>query len=432
MAFLAALHLGDATAACDPTTRHAPLAAAWTAHQQGAAFQSALQVFQNREPFTYEALRAAMQMWLLAVSNNLPHKQQQLHELLMALLGKDRLPDAHKEVPQALWDAVCTAYQHSGDEGGLSQAWHWMQQQQQGGAWAPSDPACYISTAHALTAQGHPLEGARMLRLYHEEAYAPPLLVSDCDTFLQLCKAGEQAGGSLADSLSAALSLLHHMKQTSLPAPAVTTCALATHCLLAQLTDGVPAHQVLVQLQQEVWHDMQKETAAGAHESAAYLPALSVFDGTEAVQTVLLMAQNNVSGLSGDACLALVLLMEDDQLAWMRQVFSAKFMDELETMAESASQSTTQSAWLGFPDCPVPRLSVVQLTADIAYFEVAGGETPLWMVPMAAWQHGRMPVKSVAEQLQPPSEQVTELSAAEQLAADYGHLERGSKSKRRK
>lgn len=279
---------------------------------------------------------------------------------------------------------------------------------------------------------GRDSAGARMLRLYHEEAYAPPLLVSDCDTFLQLCKAGEQAGGSLADSLSAALSLLHHMKQTSLPAPAVTTCALATHCLLAQLTDGVPAHQVLVQLQQEVWHDMQKETAAGAHESAAYLPALSVFDGTEAVQTVLLMAQNNVSGLSGDACLALVLLMEDDQLAWMRQVFSAKFMDELETMAESASQSTTQSAWLGFPDCPVPRLSVVQLTADIAYFEVAGGETPLWMVPMAAWQHGRMPVKSVAEQLQPPSEQVTELSAAEQLAADYGHLERGSKSKRRK
>lgn len=64
-----------------------------------------------------------------------------------------------QEVPQALWDAVCTAYQHSGDEGGLSQAWHWMQQQQQGGAWAPSDPACYISTAHALTAQGHPLEG---------------------------------------------------------------------------------------------------------------------------------------------------------------------------------------------------------------------------------------------------------------------------------
>ncbi|KAL3161691.1 hypothetical protein ABBQ38_008790 [Trebouxia sp. C0009 RCD-2024] len=307
-------------------------------------------------------------------------------------------------------------------------------QQQQGGPWAPSHPACYISIAHAVTATGHPLEGARMLTSYHEAAYALPLSVSDCNTFLQLCKASEQAGGSLADSLSPALSLLHHMKQTSLPAPAVTTCTLATHCLLAQLTDGVPAHQVLVQLQQEVWHTMHKVTEAGAHESAAYLPALSAFDGTEAVQTVLLMVQNGISGLSGDACLALVLVMENDQLAWMRQVFGTTFMDELETMAESASQSATQSqsAWLGFPDCPVPRLSVVQLTADTAYFKVAGGENPLWMVPMAAWQHGQMPVKSVAEQLQPPSEQVTKLSAAERLAADYGHLERGNRSKRRK
>ncbi|KAL3161697.1 hypothetical protein ABBQ38_008796 [Trebouxia sp. C0009 RCD-2024] len=544
MAFLAALHMGDATAACDAATRHAPLAAAWTAHQQGHAFNSTLRLLQQ-QPSADAATHAALQVWLLAVSNNLPDKQQQLHDLLMALLSKGRLPEAHQvlqtanthaalqpeavdpvlaaslkkdagsstpgmtarsrdllamlkqaagvqwptsfapatasllaqallqepgqpdvtclfearttaslkvacetdvsfsntksanlllvvvqEVPQALWEAACTAYQHSEDQGGLSQAWHWMLQQQ-GGPWAPSDPACYISVAHAVTAQGLPLEGARMLTSYREEAYALPLSVSDCNTFLKLCKASEQAGGSLADSLSPALSLLHHMKQTSLPAPAVTTCTLATHCLLAQLTDGVPAHQVLVQLQQEVWHTMHKVTEAGAHESAAYLPALSAFDGTEAVQTVLLMVQNGISGLSGDACLALVLVMENDQLAWMRQVFGLGFMDELETMAESASQSATpsESAWLGFPDCPVPRLSVVQLTADTAYFEVAGGVTPLWMVPMAAWQHGQMSIKSVVEQLQPLSEKVAELTAAQQLAADYGHLERGSKSK---
>ncbi|KAL3161708.1 hypothetical protein ABBQ38_008807 [Trebouxia sp. C0009 RCD-2024] len=315
MAFLAALHLADPTAACDAATRHAPLAAAWTAHQQGAAFHSTLQLLQQ-QPSAYAALHAALQVWLLGVSNDFSDKQQQLQDLLMALLSKDRLPDAHKllqtaskhaalqadavdpvlaaslkqdagsstpgmtarsrdllamlkqaagvQWPTALppattlllaqpllqepgqpdvghlfeariaasLDAACTAYQHNGDEVGLSQAWHWMQQQQ-GGPWAPSHPACYISIAHALTTQGHPLEGARMLRSYHEEAYAPPLSVTDCDTFLKLCKAGEQAGGSLADSLSAALSLLHHMKQTRLPAPAVTTCTLATHCLLA-------------------------------------------------------------------------------------------------------------------------------------------------------------------------------------------------------
>ena len=273
-----------------------------------------------------------------------------------------------------------------------------------------------------------------MLMSYHEAAYAPLLSVSDCDAFVKLCKASEQAGGSLADSLSAALSLLHHMKQTSLPAPAVTTCTLATHCLLAQLTDGVPAHRVLVQLQQEVWHDMLKVTGAGADVSAAYLPALSVFGGTEAVQTVLLMAQNGVSGVSGDVCLALIYVMEDDHLAWMRQVFGAGLVDELETMAEIASESTaqSQSAWLGFPDCPVPRLSMVQLTAEITYFEVDGGETPLWMVPMVAWQHGQVPLKSAVEQTQTPNEQVAELSAAQQLAADYGHLQKGTKSKRRR
>ena len=48
---------------------------------------------------------------------------------------------------------------------GLSQAWHWMHQQQQEGPWAPSDPACYISIAHALTAQGHPLEGEPVMHL---------------------------------------------------------------------------------------------------------------------------------------------------------------------------------------------------------------------------------------------------------------------------
>ncbi|KAL3161690.1 hypothetical protein ABBQ38_008789 [Trebouxia sp. C0009 RCD-2024] len=214
MAFLAALHLGDATAACDAATRHAPLAAAWTAHQQGHAFNSTLRLLQQ-QPSADAAMHAALQVWLLAVTNNLPDKQQQLHDLLMSLLSKGRLPEAHQmlqtaskhaalqvdavdavlaaslkqdagssnpgmtarsrdllamlkqaagvqwptslppatasllaqallqepgqpdvtylfearttaslEAPQALWDAACTAYQHNGDEVGLSQAWH--------------------------------------------------------------------------------------------------------------------------------------------------------------------------------------------------------------------------------------------------------------------------------------------------------------------
>lgn len=95
MAFLAHLQLGDATAACDAATRHAPLAAAWTAQQQGRAFNSALRVLQQ-QPFAHAALRAARQVWLLAVNNSLPDMQQQLYDLLLALLSMERLSDAHK------------------------------------------------------------------------------------------------------------------------------------------------------------------------------------------------------------------------------------------------------------------------------------------------------------------------------------------------
>lgn len=95
MAFLAWLHLGDTTAAADAISRHEPLAAAWSAAQQQLAFKSALSAL-NQSPFAYASLKAALQVWLLAVSTNLPDRHQRLHDLLTALLSKDRLLDAHK------------------------------------------------------------------------------------------------------------------------------------------------------------------------------------------------------------------------------------------------------------------------------------------------------------------------------------------------
>lgn len=70
-----------------------------------------------------------------------------------------------------------------------------------------------------------------MLKSYHEKAYSPPLSLLDCNTFFRLVVQGEPAGGSMEDSVSAALSMLHHMKQTSLPPPAATTFTLATQCV---------------------------------------------------------------------------------------------------------------------------------------------------------------------------------------------------------
>ena len=70
-----------------------------------------------------------------------------------------------------------------------------------------------------------------MLTSYQDKAYSRPLPVSDCDTFIKLCMPGVPANGSTEEDtegrtqegISAVLSLLHHMRQTSLPAPAVST-----------------------------------------------------------------------------------------------------------------------------------------------------------------------------------------------------------------
>ena len=239
----------------------------------------------------------------------------------------------------------------------------------------------------------------------------------------------------MADSLRAVLPLLQHMRQSSLPAPAVSTFTTAAECILTQLQDGTPAHQVLVQLQQEVWQHMQTKAGAEADVVAAYLPALNVFEGTDAVQTVLLMAQNGLSGLNGDCCLALVCVMEEHHHAWLCETFGALFLDRLEALADKSSQSPAGSAdWLRFPDHALTRLSEVHLDAENSFFELMEGETPLWMVPMTAWQHSQISIKHFSAQQggkEPPT-QVAEPSAAEKLAEDFGHLEIRSKSKRRK
>lgn len=61
-------------------------------------------------------------------------------------------------MPEALWDAAVAVYHNTGRDEAMCQAWQWMQLQ--GLSWAPSDPACYVSIAHAVTAQGDPREGA--------------------------------------------------------------------------------------------------------------------------------------------------------------------------------------------------------------------------------------------------------------------------------
>lgn len=92
---LAWLGLGDYTAALSAFTRHTTLAAGWSREQQRLAFKSASTAL-NRTPKSHAALRVAQRVWVIRVSNNLPDRQAQLHDLLGLLLSKKRLPDAHE------------------------------------------------------------------------------------------------------------------------------------------------------------------------------------------------------------------------------------------------------------------------------------------------------------------------------------------------
>ena len=277
-----------------------------------------------------------------------------------------------------------------------------------------------------------------MLQEYSKHAYSAPLSISDRDIFIKLCTDEAQQEGSMADSIHAALSLLHHMKVSSSLTPRVSSFALAAECVLAQHNEGEPAHQIIVQLQQEVWQHMQGMGLSDPDASAAYLPALDVVEGSEAVQIVLLMAQNGLGGLSGDCCLVVDVSLEDHHRDWVQDIFGTVFVDELGIVAEYAMDNPNiheshqnESAWLKFPSHPLPKLSEAAVNDGALCFELGDGSTPWWMVPATAWQQsqssGSQPLTQAAEEASP---QVAQRSAAEQLVADFQHLEKGSKQKR--
>ena len=101
--------------------------------------------------------------------------------------------------------------------------------------------------------------------------------------------------------------------------------------------------------------------------------------------------------------------------------------------AEYAMDDATshESAWLSFPRHHLPKLSAAAANDGTLYFGFSDGSTPWWMVPATAWQQsqpfGSQPLIQAAEDSSP---QAAQCSAAEQLVADFEHLEKRSKQKR--
>ena len=95
MACLAWGQLDNTASALDGVRRHEPLTAAWTAEQQQLVFQSMLSAL-KRKSSDLSAVQVTQHVRMIAVSNNLSDRQLQLHDYVIALLSKGRLPMAHE------------------------------------------------------------------------------------------------------------------------------------------------------------------------------------------------------------------------------------------------------------------------------------------------------------------------------------------------
>ncbi len=144
--------------------------------------------------------------------------------------------------------------------------------------------------------------------------------MADCNSFIRLCLQHIKADSEHADYYEAVLTLLQHKLSSSMPQPDVATFTSASECLLASSSGVVPNHQLLAQLQQDIWQPMHQALGSDRKILAAYLPAFNHFAGSgasEAFLLILLMAQNGLPGLDADCCFALAVVMENYHREWL-------------------------------------------------------------------------------------------------------------------
>ncbi len=114
-----------------------------------------------------------------------------------------------------------------------------------------------------------------MLLAYHDQPYSMPLTALLCEAFISQCIKRIQAGDSQTDCQEAVLAIIQHMQHPSMPRPTANSFILVTECLLTDVTSDMPAYQLPVQLQQQVWEKMHQELGSGPDTVQAYVPALT-------------------------------------------------------------------------------------------------------------------------------------------------------------
>ncbi len=136
------------------------------------------------------------------------------------------------------------------------------------------------------------------------------------------------------------------------------------------------------------------------------------------IQTVMLMAQHGMAGLTAQGCELLVEAVDDYNEQWLRCTFGDAFLDEVEAVFIGDKVLASSADVVLFPALPVPALVVRKLDAQRAYLDFAEGDIPDFMVPPEAWPTYHMRLQS-QEVLHTPGEEV---NAAQLLQQQYGHV----------
>jgi len=189
-----------------------------------------------------------------------------------------------------------------------------------------------------------------LLAAYHKHGYPTLLSVADCNSFIRLCLHQIKTDSEDADYYEAVLTLLRHMLSSGMPQPDVATFTSASECLLASSSGEVPDHQLLAQLQQDIWQPMHQVLGSDRSSSAAYLPAFIHFadsGASEVFPLILLMAQNGLAGLDRDCCLALAVVMENHHQEWLCEHVGTTFIEQVYAAADerSAKPCMTANQW---------------------------------------------------------------------------------------
>jgi len=267
--------------------------------------------------------------------------------------------------------------------------------------------------------------GAELMLAYPEQNYNMPLQVKACNAFLRCCF---KASSSTANKAEAAVRLMRGM-QSPLPLPDMQTFSSVTKCVHSKLHDGVPAYQLLVQLHQQVLLKLHTQFGKAPEAAKVYYAAMAAFNTTDlstnqclhtasCIQTMLLMAQNGLPGLSARGCELLLEAVDEYSEDWLRQTFGDAFFDKVEAVFLGDKVLATAADVVPFPSISLPNLVAQQLDTQKAYMDFAEGDMPHFMIPVDAGPTYH--IRRSAQQADVDSPE--HVDNAQLLEQQYGHL----------